>query len=173
MNVDQCRKWMAALEKADIKSYQFDTDLGTHLYNNNVNAVAIPNHDLEAVVAIRSTNFGGSHHNCIDNVQCVLSDYGDIHECRAGGTSEQILTLVKELGITLSDENAKIVIDIDKRNYDIKPETGNYNRFRYLTQKQYEELSDEDKSKYDFEKDAYEEKQKKYIGQNMAASITF
>lgn len=172
MTVDQCKKWMDAIKAAGIKTYQFDTDLGTHLYHDGVNAVAIPAHDLEAVVAIRANTFGGSHNTYEHNVQAVLSHYGDIHECRTGGTSEQILTLVENLGITLTEEEVKIVVDIDKGNYDIKPETGNYHRFRYLTQKQYEALSDEEKAKYDSEKEKYEADKAKYIGQNMAASIT-
>lgn len=171
MNVDQCKKWMAAIEAAGIKTYQFDTDLGTHLYHDGVNAVAIPAHDINAVVAIRNNAFGGSHNTYSNNVQAVLSDYGDIHEVRTGGTSEQIIKLVEQLGITLKEEEVKIVVNIDKANYDIKPETGNYKRFRILTQNQYDALSDEEKAKYDSEKAAYEEEQRKYIGQNMAATI--
>ena len=172
MNADQCKKWLAAIESAGIKAYQFDTDLGTHLYHDGEHAIALTNDDLNAVVAIRSNNFGGSHNTYKNNVQVVMSDYADIHEVRTGGTSEQICKLVKELGITLTDEQVKIVVDIDKYNYDIKPETGNYLRFRYLTQKQYDALSDEEKAKYNSEKKEYEEEKEKYIGHNMAASIT-
>ena len=173
MNVDQCKKWMQAIKAAGIKTYQFDTDLGTHLYHDGVNAVAIPQHDLNAVVAIRANGFGGSHNTYKNNVQAVLSDYGDIHEVRTGGTSEQILKLVESLGVSLSDEEVKIVVNIDKGNYDIKPETGNYNQFHYLTQKQYEALSENEKAEYKSEKEKYEADKAKYIGQNMAASVTF
>lgn len=172
MNADQCKKWLAAIESAGIKAYQFDTDLGTHLYHDGEHAIALTSDDLNAVVAIRSNNFGGSHNTYKNNVQVVMSDYADIHEVRTGGTSEQIRKLVKELGITLTDEQVKIIVDIDKYNYDIKPETGNYLRFRYLTQNQYDALSDEEKAKYDSEKKEYEEGKEKYIGHNMAASIT-
>ena len=44
--------------------------------------------------------------------------------------------------------------------------------FHYLSKKQYEAHSKEDREKYDKEKAEYEEKKEKYIGQNSAASIT-
>ena len=171
MTKAQSDKFMAAIKAAGITTYQFDTDLGTHLYNDGKNAIAIPDNNLEAVVAIRG-NFGGSHPTYANNVQLVLSDYADVHEIRTGGTSEQIRTLVENLGITLTEDQVKIVVNIDKGNYDIKPETGNYQRFHYLTQNQYEALSDEEKAKYDSGKEAYEKAQANYIGQNVSASIT-
>lgn len=173
MNVDQCKKWMAGVEAAGLTMYQFDTDLGTHLMNDGENAIVIPLHDLNAVVAIRSIAYGGSHTGYKEKVQTILSDYSDIHEVITCGTSEQILKLVAELGASLTEDQVKIVVNIDKRNYDIKPMTGNYLGFKPLTQKQYEALSDEEKAKYDSEKTAYEKEKANYIGQNMAASVTF
>lgn len=173
MNKTQCQKWMAALNAAELTSYQFDTDLGTHLMNDGKNAIAIPVDEIEAVLAIRTNNLAGSHNVYANNVQAVLSDYADVHEVRTAGTSDQIKKLVETLGVTLTDEQVKIIVEIDKRNYDIKPATGDYvNRFRYLTQKQYEALSEDEKAKYDSEKKKYETDKKNYIGQNMAASIT-
>jgi len=172
MNKTQCQKWMAALKAAELTCYQFDTDLGTHLMNDGKNTIAIPLDDIEAVLAIRSNNLAGSHNVYASNVQAVLSDYTDVHEVRTAGTSEQIKKLVETLGVSLTDEQVKIIVEIDKRNYDIKPATGDYvNRFRYLTQKQYEELSEEEKTKYDSEKEKFETEKEKYIGQNMAATI--
>lgn len=172
MTAEQCKKFMDAIKGAEIKVYEFDTDLGTHLYNDGVNAVAIPNHDLNAVIAFRSNKFNGSHGVYTSNVQTVVSDYGDIHEIRTAGSSEQIIKFAKAMGLSLTDDQVKIIVNIDKANYDIKPETGNYLGFHFLTQKQYDELSDEEKEKYDSEKAKYEEEKAKYIGQNMAARIT-
>lgn len=173
MNVNQCKKWMAGIQAAGITMYQFDTDLGTHLMNDGENSIAIPVDDLNAVIGIRSIAYGGSHTAYKEKVQTIMSDYNDIHEVRTCGTSEQILKLVAELGVSLSEDQVKIVVNIDKRNYDIKPMTGNYNGFKPLTQKQYEALSESEKAKYNSEKAAYEEEKAKYIGQNMAASVIF
>lgn len=172
MNKTQCQKWMAALNEAGLTCYQFDTDLGTHLMNDGKDAIAIPIDDIEAVLAIRSSSLAGSHNVYGANVQAVLSDYADVHEVRTAGSSEQIKTLVSKLGATLTEDQVKIIVNIDKSNYDIKPETGNYvDRFHYLTQKQYEELSTEEKTKYDSEKEKYETDKANYIGQNVAATI--
>ena len=92
---------------------------------------------------------------------------------RAAGDYQQIVKFVERLGsISLNDDELKILLEIDKKNHDIIPETGDYNRFHYLSKKQYEALSKEDREKYDKEKAEYEEKKEKYIGQNSAASIT-
>jgi hypothetical protein len=63
-------------------------------------------------------------------------------------------------------------MQIDKRNYNIIPETGDYNRFVYLTESQYNALSEEEKEKYNAAKDAYEKEKATYIGQNVSARIT-
>ena len=79
---------------------------------------------------------------------------------------------IKNSNFIVAMISIKILLEIDKKNYDIIPETGDYNRFHYLSKKQYEALSKEDREKYDKEKAEYEEKKEKYIGQNSAASIT-
>lgn len=173
MDVKQCKQFLAAIDAAKIVSYQFSCDTGTNYYNDGDTKIAIPNYDLNAVIGIRSSHTAGSHNIYAGNVQVMMSDFSDIHEVRTAGTSEQIRKFVETLGVTLTDEQIKIVINLDRPNNGINPETGNYLRFRYLTQKQYEALSDEEKAKYDSEKKEYEDNKEKYIGQNMAASITF
>lgn len=173
MNANQAKKFFDALDAAGIKRYQCSTDLSTHLYNDGVRAIAKPDYKNEQIVAFRSVDYGGSVKRYDKNIQVVLSDFGDVHEVRAAGDYQQIVKFVESLGsISLNDDELKILLEIDKKNYDIIPETGDYNRFHYLSKKQYEALSKEDREKYDKEKAEYEEKKEKYIGQNSAASIT-
>lgn len=175
MTTEVCKKFLEALNSANIKTYEFDTDVGSHFYHDGKTRITIPNHDLEALIAIRPANFAGaSFPTYADKIQVVVSNYCDIHEVRAAGTCEQIKTFVESMGSSLTDEEYKIMLEIEHSNYDIKPETGNYvDRFKYLSKKQYDELSDEEKKSYDSEKEKYEEARKNYIGQNMAASISF
>ena len=175
MTTEVCKKFLEAVKSADIKVYEFTTDVGSHFYNDNKTRFVIPNHDLEAIIAIRPANFAGaSFPTYADKIQTVVANYGDIHEVRTAGSYEQIKNFVEAMGLSLTDEQAKIMLEIEHSNYDIKPETGNYvDRFKYLSKKQYDELSDEEKKSYDSEKEKYEEARKNYIGQNMAASISF
>lgn len=172
MTSDQANKFMAAVEAAGIKTYEFDSDLCTHLYHDGNHAIAKIVPELGAVVAFRANDYGGAVPRYAHNIQVVVSDYGDIHEVRTAGSCDQIKKFAETIGVSLNEDDIKILLSIDKANYDIKPETGDYvSRFHYLTQKQYNELSDDEKQKYDSEKEAYENAQKNYIGQNMAATV--
>ena len=172
MDVNQAKKFMEAVEASGIKTYEFDIDNGTHLYHND-NAIAIPNMELEAVVAFRRNNYAGSFPVYAHNIQAVIAPFGDIHQVTTAGNYEQIKKFADVMGVTLDENDLKIVLNLDKANSDIKPQTGNYvDGFHYISQKQYLALSDEEKAKYDSEKKEYEDARKNYIGKNVAASIT-
>lgn len=171
MTGKQTKKFIEAAKTAGIKNYQFDTDLGTHLYNNSRAINKFVEAD-EIVYNIRDPRYGGSHNTYNDGVQVVAAWTEDIHEARIVGSCKQISTFLETLGVELSESDLKIMIDIDNSNVDIIPETGDYNRFKPLTQKQYDALSDEAKEEYNKAKEAEEERKHNYIGQNCAASIT-
>lgn len=172
MNANQAKKFMDAIEAAGIKSYEFDTDLGTHLYNDGERAIARPLYDLEAVIAYRS-KFGGSTPVYEGGIQIEMSDFGDIHECRAGGSLEQIKKFAAAFGDTLSEEDLKILVKIENTNVNIKPETGDYvNGFHYLSAKQIEQLSPEEKADYEARLAEHEKSVREYIPANQAASIS-
>ena len=171
MTGEQTKKFIEAAKTAQIKNYQFDTDLGTHLYNNDHAFNKFVEAD-EIVYNIRNGKFGGSHNGTDRALQVVAAWTEDIHEARISGTSDQISTFLKTLGVELSDSDLKIMVEIDKSNVDIIPATGDYNRFVPLTKKQYDALSDKEKEEYDKAKAAEEKRQHDYIGQNVAASIT-
>lgn len=171
MTGEQTKKFIQAAEAAKIKNYEFDTDLGTHLYNNDHAINKFVEGD-EIVYNIRDARFGGSHNTYEKGIQVVAAWTEDIHEARIAGSYDQISTFLKTLGVELSDSDLKIMIDIDKNNVDIIPATGDYNRFVPLTKKQYDALSDEEKKEYDKAKADEEKRQHDYIGQNQAASIT-
>lgn len=174
MNNAQTKKFLDALDAAGIKKYEFDSDLGTHIYSDGENAFIKYVEADEMLYGIRSTHNAGSH-NVYDyntnpiHVICMWCE--DAHECRTAGNYKQISTLLQELGATLSDEENKILLKITGMNSDIIPANGDYNRFVPLTEEQYNALTPEGKAKYDAEKAAYEDHQKNYIGKNMAGGV--
>lgn len=171
MTGEQSKKFLEAVEAAGIKSYSFDTDLGTHLYNGDHSIIKFVEAD-EMIYNIRDSRYGGSHNSFGSHVQVVAAWTEDIHETRVAGTHSQIKTLLEKLNVELTEEDLKIIVEIDNGNVDIIPETGDYNRFKPLTKKQYDALTPEEKEEYDAAKEADDKAKHDYIGQHAAASIT-
>lgn len=174
MTADICRAFMGAIEAAEVKSYQFNTDLGTRLYHDGERAIAKPNYSIDAIVALRSGNFAGSHNRYQNKINVVVSDFGDIHEVEAGLSVEQAKKFCEAMdGFELTDDDLKILLNIDGANYNINPVTGDYvNAFHYLSKKQLEELTPEERAEYEAKLAEYEEKKSKYLGSHQAAQIT-
>lgn len=167
----QTKKFLEAINKAGIESYEFDTDLVSHLYHND-NAIIKFVEEDEMIYNIRSMNYTGSHHPYQGNIQVVAAWTEDVHEARTAGNYEQIKTFLEALGATFTDSDTKIMLNIEKKNSDIIPATGDYNRFVPLTKKQYDALSDEKKEEYDAAKEKADKAAHDYIGQNSAVSIS-
>lgn len=173
MTVEQCKKFMAAVEAAEMKSYEFDCDTGSRYIHDGATTITKVDYDVNQVVSFRSNlTYGGATKQYEGNIEVICSNFDDIHAVRAGGSYEQVKKFIESANLNLSDEELKVILYIDKHNVDIKPETGDYNRFKYLSQKQYEALSTEEKAKYDKEKEKYETEKHNYLGKNKAAQIT-
>ena len=172
MTSEQCKSFLAAVENAGIKLYQYTTDIPTHLYNDGKNHIAKADFTKNCVVGFRSATVGGSN-NVYNGIQVVIADFSDIHEIRTGGSYEQIKKFCESFNVNLTDDEFKVLLKIDKQNYDIKPATGDYNNsFAYLSSKQYEALSNKEKAEYAERKAAYEKAKAEYIPANQAAQIT-
>lgn len=172
MTGEQTKKVIAAFEAVGITDYAFHTDMMGNYYNNS-NGIIKYNEADELVYNIRSPRRTGSVASSEGDLEVATAWCEDIHEVTVGGNYEQIDSLLNELGVTLSDSDTKLLVNIADKNYDIIPVTGDYvNAFHYLSKKQIEELSPEEKAKYEADLKAYEESKEKYIGKNQAASIT-
>lgn len=173
MTTGQCEAFLAGCEEAGITTYQFNTDLGTRLYNNGVSGIVKPDYTNECIVAFGRENYAGTARLYEANVRAVVCDFVDIHELETAGSYEQIMAFASKFAIELSDEEKNVILQIDKKNYDIKPIQGDYaHRFVYLSKKQYEALTDEEKAAYDEAKAKYEKEKAEYIPQNSSAIIT-
>ena len=172
MTAAQTEKFLSAVEAAEIKMYAFDVDDGTKLINDGERHILKYNSGDELLVSI-SSPVGGSHSGYGKGVLIMTADPTDCHKARLTCNYEQAKTFLENIGTNISEDELKIILDIDKKNVDLKPETGDYvSGFHYLSKKQYEELSPEEKAKYDASKAEYEKAKREYIGKNQAASIT-
>lgn len=149
MDNNGVKKFMAALKAANITKYSFDTDLGTHYYNNE-NSIVFLDYSNDLVYNIRSNHFAGSVPAYEGDFAVYASEFEDIHEVRCGGTLEQIHKFIESAGLTLSDEQKQVLVDINSKNkFDIEPLTGDYHKFVELSEEEYNKLTPDEKEKYD------------------------
>ena len=173
MTTEQLEKFIQSAEAAEIEFYTFDVDDGEKLVNDGKRAILKVSGD--DVINICSSQFGSGSHSMFgrNSIMVTASDPGDIHKARIGGNYDQIKTFLENYGTSLDDDDLKIMLAINNKNYDVKPATGDYvHGFHYLSDKDYESLSPEEKERYDADKKAYEKAKHDYIGKNQAASIT-
>ena len=173
MTGEQMNLFLNAAEAADIKYYSFDVDDGTHIINDSTNHIVKTVGDM--LVGISSSNISGSHNLFGNNkIMVTTADCNDCHKARISGDYDQIKTFLQSLGVSdLSEDDLKIMIDINNKNYELKPITGDYvSGFHYLSKKEEDALSPEEKEEYEAAKAAYEKSKAEYIPLNQAASIT-
>lgn len=152
MTSEQVTKLINGLKAAGISEYQFSTDLGTHYYNNEA-AFNLIDTKSESVLNIRSRDKIATP--AYSQGICVyLSDFGDIHEARFGATADQAKKFIESYGLSLDDDQLKILLELDNDNYTINPRTGNY-IFTPLTPEEIEKLSDEEKAEYEKNREKY------------------
>lgn len=164
---------LSAIESAGIEKFALGTDLMTTLYHDGKNYI---NKFVDGTwYNFRNEKINkGSTPPFTGNLGVVAVDSVDVHEIRVAGDYEHIKAFAEALNIELSDDELKLLIQIDKqKNAEIVPETGDYvHGFKYLGEKELSWMTPEEREQYEADKEAYEEAKKNYIGQNMAASIT-
>lgn len=173
MVTSQVDKILEALDSAGIDEWNITDDINCQYYHNK-NAVIKVDKSNELFLNFRKfRKTGVSSLSEFGNVEISAIPFVDIHNMSAIGSKDEILKFVQSLGVSFKDDEWQIILNIDKGNYDIKPETGDYvSRFHYLTDKQYAELSDEEKTQYDADLAEYKKKVANYIEPNMAASLS-
>jgi hypothetical protein len=173
MTGDQTKNLINALDTAGIKNYEFRTDMMTHYYNNGDNAIIKYNEADQMVYNIRSNSRGGYVKSNNGGFEIAGTWCEDIHEVIFNANYDQVASLMSNLGVELSTDETKLLININTTNYDINPQTGDYvSGFHYLPPKEVEKLSPEEREKYEADKAAYEKAKREYLAPNQSASIT-
>ena len=149
MTLDGVNKFLDALKAAGIKEYQFDTDTDIHYYNNETNSICVIDESTENVYNIRQKISNGLT-PYPGNLYVQASHINDIHVARFGGSYEDIKKFIDAYGLNVTESQLKLLINIDKRNYNLKPLTGDYN-FKILSNDEIEKLSPEEKADYEYQ----------------------
>lgn len=169
MTKAQVQQILGAITAADIKSYEFDSDTGTHVYHDGQNHLIKV--EGEMIYGIRSSKVAGSHNTFSKNIQVVGMWCEDAHEFFTAGDYQQIDTFMQNVGVNLTADEKEILLRIDKMNSNIIPANGDYNRFVPISDEEYERLTPEQKAEYDAKKKADEDHKKNYIGQSAPLGV--
>ena len=155
MTKAQSDRILAAIEAAGIDKYMYTTDIPTHFLNDGKTAFTIA--DDDGVHAFFKNGFAGAHSYFPNETQICyyFADYGDIHEFKTAGTKDQMLAFINALGLSITDDQVKILKWMDAVRNDLKPITGDY-KFKKLSDEEYNKLTPEEKEKYDAAKKQYE-----------------
>lgn len=152
--------FLSAVEEAGIETYAFSVDTPTMLYNNKQNSIIVCDDSNDIAYCFRdNSNFGSGQY--FENAPLLAfgAKYEDIHEVRLGCSYEKMEKFIDALGLNVTDEQKKLLIQIAGSSRPINPPTGDY-VFKELTQEEYDALTEEEKEAYDAAK--YEHDRKKY-----------
>ena len=153
MKSSEVTKFINAVKNAELTVWTAITDMSTHFWHNpDQNQLIFSDGDTLAHVRFNRQQEGPGK---------VFLDYAsvdDIHEVRTSGSPDKIKAILEELGMTVTDDDVKIIIRMSGAERDIIPPTGNYlgKDFIYLSEKQLERLTPEEREKYEIEKAEWE-----------------
>lgn len=167
MTVNGVKAFLNGVKAAGITKYQYDTDLGTHYYNDpDAEAINVFDEKTETIVNFRSKVGNVSPYEA--PICIFASDIGDIHEARVACTREQVEKFINAYGLSLTSDELKVILNINANNYSIKPETGDY-KFAYKTASEIAAMTPAEKTDYENRKKEYEDPS---LGYRMPARIT-
>lgn len=168
MRANIIEKIMGAVEETGIKKYHFVTSNIDNFYNDDRNIVIV---DMDTSSISNITKRRVITNGYDGKLMYQVASFDDIHQFKFGGTYKEIKEFVDALGYSLTDDQVKILLELEASETTLIPEQEDYT-FRYLTKEQIDRLPDD-------EKEAYEEELKKHedelarrgLGQRMSISV--
>lgn len=146
MDKSTVSKIFSALESAEIKEFEVMVDENYHLYNND-NGIVINGGDEIYAISKKSKVVGAEPFEGKTVVRAFNPD--NVVFIAFGGDFKQVEDFLSACGQSLTEEQKKVLLKIDRTNYNVIPETGDYHPFKELTPEEYEALTPEEKAAYD------------------------
>ena len=174
MTTSSWKKFKDALDNVGIKKFQIDTDTDYHLFNDpDAGKIVVFDEGSETFYGIRQ-KIATSSEGWGDPIVVTAVEIADMHMMKFGATPDKISKFIEEMGLELDDEQKAAVIKINKGNYDINPETGDYilAGFKVLSDEEIAKLSPQSKIDYEEKLKIYESRQK-FNKPNQVVEITY
>ena len=138
---------MTAIESAEIKSFAFVDDI-TAYYKNGESSVCVYDSASSSIIAIGLNPATSA--KASNPLRFMMSDIVDIHRAEVQGDYESIKKFIDAYGLSLTDNQLKVLININSNNTIVKPVTGDYTvTYHKLSQEEYDALTEEEKKEYD------------------------
>ena len=148
-------------------NYSIITMMPTFIRKNTNNFIKVQG---DNIYGFRKPLF--SENNGVSGIEMLICPAEQVCEIHITADYKDMKELASDLGLTLTEEELNHLIHMDKYDAPLEPATGDYNRFKYITGKNYELLTEEEKAEYETAKAAYEKEKANHLGVNQAASIS-
>ena len=150
MTESQVTNFLSAIESAEIDNFCFVDDI-TCYYKNSDAGVVVYDDSNKAIVSIQLNSATSAQLS--NPLKFQMCDILDIHRAEVSGTYEIIKKFIDAYGLSLTDDQLKVLLKIDRNNTISKPVTGDYSTsYRKLSPEEYAALTEEEKKEYDEKK---------------------
>lgn len=154
MKLSAIKKFKDALAAAGIEVWQAVTDVGPGNYYNNDVAINVLDEAEETLFNIRKSThidpFGGQ------GLIVQAADLGDVHEVRFAGSLEEVKKFIDAYGLNVTDEDHKILVNINGANLELKPMVGDYLKFVRKTDEEVAAMDEKHRAEYEAQLKAWE-----------------
>ena len=159
MTVESMNKFMDAVKAAGIKDWEVLTDTSpTHFYNNDTSFNVLD--EANNIIYNFSQTITTVDSYGANQISVKGADLSDIHEVRFGASLEKTKAFIEAYGLSLTDDQLKILVKINGGNYNLKPLTGDYLTFKELSEEELNALSQEERDRYQEALDAFNSRKK-------------
>lgn len=148
MTLQGMKKFLNALKTAGIKNWEGINDIASVHYYNNEHCVNVLDESNETLYNFSRPIPGGSYAS-EKNIMVRGSNLADVHEVAFAGSFTQVKAFIDAFGLSLDEDQLKILVNIYGSNYSLKPVTGDYLTFKELSEDEISALSEEEKAEYE------------------------
>ena len=149
MDANSVRQFKNAIDEAGIETYAYVSMGPTVYYNNKENAICVEDFNNDMIYNFRGNDaFGSASYFEKSRLLSFGCSFDQICEVRVGANYETMSKFIDALGIDVTDEQKKLLLQIANRKRPINPITGDYT-FKELSAEEYDKLTPEEKEAYD------------------------
>lgn len=148
MDGNSVKQFKDAVDAVGIKTYAYVSMGPTVYYHNQENSICIEDFDHEMIYNFRGNDaFGSASYFENSKLLTFGCSFDQICEVRLGADYTTMLSFIDNLGLNITEDQKKLLLQIANRKRPLNPITGNY-VFKELSEAEYEALNEDEKAAY-------------------------